>query len=170
MKDSCGALLYTVVNGKVGLVLGFENGHWMPFKGCREKHETIEAAAIREIYEETGGYLTLKTINLALCYESARKNYYIGCAYVSRHVIETYNENVSRFRGCFAEKSCLRFFPLDQPMKYHHIVESVLKVYRPFLELMQRLIDYKGMICDQIPMKFMMSLERKKRSCPHLKT
>lgn len=165
MKDSCGALLYTVVNGKVGIVLGFENGHWMPFKGCREKNETVEEAAIREIYEETGGFLALKTINLMLCYGSARKNYHIGCAYVSRHVIETYNENVSRLRGCFAEKRCLRFFPLDQPMKYHHIVESVLKIYRPFLELMQRLVDMKGLICDQIPARCISLLERKKKIC-----
>ena len=52
-KHSCGAILYTIHNNNIYVILGLEDGKWFPFKGVREHGETNTQAAIREINEET---------------------------------------------------------------------------------------------------------------------
>lgn len=77
-KNSCGAILYTIKDNKVYIILGKESRDWFPFKGVCEKNETLEEAAIREIEEETCRIVKINNIALDCKYASYRKIYHIG--------------------------------------------------------------------------------------------
>lgn len=132
MKESCGALLYTVRNGRIGLILGFENNHWLPFKGCKEDGETVEEAAIREVYEETGALVCMRSIKCWCSFETKRKRYHLGCIYADYDIIDMYQSQRSTLHGCFKEKTTLKFFALNST--FHPIVMRALEYYRKFLE------------------------------------
>ena len=95
-KHSCGALFYTYSpSGELGVILGDEGREreeWLPFKGCAEDGETYEQAAIREIREESGGLVDIKTIILEHVFSTRRKHYHIGLIEVPHYIIEMYNK------------------------------------------------------------------------------
>lgn len=123
MKNSCGALFYTFdPNGNIGIVLGLEQGEWLPFKGCNEEGETFMETAIREIQEETCGLVKIQNITLDHKFTSKRKHYYIGICEVPYDIIEQFNlirQNEKRKE--YMEKEELKFFNLDTIMQCKEI-------------------------------------------------
>ncbi len=135
MKHSCGALLYTFRPGdsKLGIILGKEGNKWFPFKGCKKEEETFEQAAIREIYEETAGLISISEINLDHNFSSKSKHYHIG-------LIEVPYEIISEFtaRRCGAlekelrEKQKIRFFTLEELQRnscIHNLTKASIEYY-----------------------------------------
>jgi 8-oxo-dGTP pyrophosphatase MutT (NUDIX family) len=146
MKHSCGAIFYTFdPNGKIGIILGQEqetNGY-LPFKGCMEEGETLVQAAVREIFEETGGLVKLETIDLEHQFTSKRKHYHIGVCEVPYDIIEKYHLqllNGLEKRKEFLEKRKLKFFDLDEISgnnDVHNISKSSVNYYMNKLRLIQ---------------------------------
>jgi len=134
MKTSCGALLYTYnPAGSIGIILGCENGLWLPFKGCTEDNETYEQTAIREVEEETCGVVKLNSINLEHKFASKRKQYYIGLSLVDYGVIDRFNESIkNESRASHCEKKELQFFDLKSVLsdtRIHNITKASIKYY-----------------------------------------
>jgi hypothetical protein len=147
-KHSCGAILYTVHNNKIYIILGMEKGQWFPFKGTRESGESNEHAAIREIYEETCGITKLISIDLKCNYSTKRKHYHIGLVKVSSDIINQFyrnQEDISREnRYCgdydsYLEKSDIRMFSLNFVLKtkFHEVTSMPLKYYYKYLKMLE---------------------------------
>jgi hypothetical protein len=147
-KHSCGAILYTVHNNKIYIILGMEKGQWFPFKGTREKGESNEQAAIREIYEETCGVTKLRSIDLKCNYSTKRKHYHIGLIKVSSDIINQFyrnQEDISREnKYCgdyysYLEKSDIRMFSLNCIIntKFHEVTSMPLKYYYTYLKMLE---------------------------------
>lgn len=145
-KKSCGAILYTFnPDGELGVILGDESRNamdgWLPFKGgCRED-ETVQQAAIREIYEETCGLVKLETIDLQHKFTTKRKEYHIGLCGVSYELIHTFDiARKKEYREDFMEKKELKFFKFPGVLKdtsVHNISKSSILFYKDVLENLQ---------------------------------
>jgi ADP-ribose pyrophosphatase YjhB (NUDIX family) len=114
MRHSCGAILYTYdPNGDLGIILGMEGTHWLPFKGGCEGDETIEETAVREIYEETCGLVHVTKISLDHVFNSKHKHYHIGLYEVPYDIIRQFpKKRKEATEKRFMEKQSVKFFPL----------------------------------------------------------
>lgn len=150
-KHSCGAILYTIHNGNVYIVLGMEKGEWFPFKGIRERGETNVQAALREIKEETCNAVNAKHIELKCNYSTKRKHYHIGLTritpdefrqfYHNREVmLNDCHSNASEYKWAYLEKNDIKMFPIDDIMSYnfHEITDIPIRHYYHFLIKLQR--------------------------------
>lgn len=146
MKHSCGAILYAVhpVTKAIGIILGYEGNAWMPFKGCQKPNETYEAAAIREIYEETCGYVRLPGIELEHEFCTKRKIYHIGLARVDYKFINAFRTiRPLANQKEFMEKKAVRFFPvheIDTQTDMHDITRRIIDFFKPKLQKYQEII------------------------------
>jgi hypothetical protein len=140
-KHSSGAILYTIYDNKVYIVLGLEKGDYFPFKGVREKYETNKQTAIREIFEETCGVLTINDINLLCNFSTKRKHYHIGLVYISLNEIKQFSINKIKIENdkenieknwIYLEKIDIKIFKLDYLCKYkfHEITYKPIKFYQ----------------------------------------
>ena len=154
-KHSCGAILYTIYNNKIYIVLGMEKGQWFPFKGSREKNETNEMAAIREIYEETCGVVKIKNIELKCHYSTKRKHYHIGLIQIPSNIIEKFYLNKDRILNntkcvknnkAYLEKSDIKMFPLNKIFTYdlHEVTIKPIKYFYTYLKSMENKLNYKN--------------------------
>lgn len=140
-KHSCGAILYTIFNNKVYIILGLEKGKWYPFKGTREKGESNEMAAIREIYEETCGVIKLDKIDLDCNFSTKRKYYHIGLLYIQSEFIDRFYINrqyllnnidiIDKKYKAFLEKNDIKMFSLNEinNREFHHVTSTPIKYY-----------------------------------------
>lgn len=150
-RHSCGAILYTVYNNKIFIVLGMEKGQWFPFKGTRERGETNEQTAIREINEETCGVVKLKNIELKCHFSTKRKHYHIGLIKIESDVIGKFYKsraqitvnNYDNDYDVFLEKSDIKMFPLESIFNndFHSITTIPIKYYFPHLKLLEKQIS-----------------------------
>lgn len=119
-KNSCGAILYTIKDDKVYIILGKESKDWFPFKGVCENNETLEEAAIREIEEETCKLLKVNNINLHCKYASYRKNYHIGLVYVDKSFVKQFyyaKKKLTEDKSTedkYLEKNHIKMFSLEE--------------------------------------------------------
>ena len=134
MRHSCGAILYSYdTKGNLGIILGMEGTHWLPFKGGRDVGETLEDAAIREIYEETCKLVKIDTIKLEHSFSSKHKHYHIGLCNVPYEVIDKFEsarENAVDKK--YTEKTCIKFFPfltLKKNSDLHSLTRASIKFY-----------------------------------------
>lgn len=150
-KHSSGAILYTIYDHKVYIVLGLEKGDYFPFKGVRENCETNKQTAIREIFEETCGVLTVNDINLLCNFSTKRKHYHIGLVYISLDDIEQFSINKRKLENdienleknwIYLEKTDIKIFKLDYLSKYkfHEITYKPIKFYQNRLIYIQNSI------------------------------
>lgn len=136
-KHSCGAILYTIYNSKVYLILGLEKGQWFPFKGTREKDECNTKAAIREIYEETYGTVKIDNISLDCNFSTKRKHYHIGLVFVPYFYVNKIFKNKilisnnSKKYNKFLEKTDIKLFSFNFINKYrfHAVTQIPLNYY-----------------------------------------
>lgn len=142
-KKSCGAILYAFdPDGKLGIILGDEarnlGDEWLPFKGCSHDGETLEQAAIREIFEETCGLVSLNSITLYHKFSTKRKEYYIGLVEVPYKLIEIFGEvRRTETREDFMEKRKIKFFSFPDVLtdpNIHNISKSSILFYKDALE------------------------------------
>jgi 8-oxo-dGTP pyrophosphatase MutT (NUDIX family) len=115
MKHSCGALLYSYhpKTNAIGVILGIENNHWMPFKGCTKPNETFEETAKREVYEETCKLVHVENIVLENHFSSKNKHYHIGLVYADYSIIDKFKEECTKTDvKDYLEKKEIRFFSL----------------------------------------------------------
>jgi 8-oxo-dGTP pyrophosphatase MutT (NUDIX family) len=139
-KNSCGAILYTISERRIYIILGMEKGEWYPFKGSKEGDETYEETAIREVYEETCKLVTVDDINLQCHYSTKRKNYHIGLVKVEPSIMVKFNKNrASCSNKAYKEKTALRMFELDNITKYafHFITQKPISYYYNELKRIQ---------------------------------
>lgn len=136
MKHSCGAILYTYdLQGRLGIILGLEGGHWLPFKGCNKKDETYLEAARREINEETCGLVNVENenFNLDFCFSSKTKHYHFGLYKVDYNVVNKFETvRQGETRKSFIEKKALKFFPFNYNLlhkRLHKITKLILQFY-----------------------------------------
>ncbi len=142
-KKSCGAILYTTnLDGELGIILGDESrgdvSGWLPFKGGCKENETIEQAAIRELYEETCGLVKRDSIDLQNKFRTKRKEYHIGLCEVPYSIIVEFDiVREKETREEFMEKKRIKFFKfpdvLHDPL-VHNISKSSILFYKDFLE------------------------------------
>jgi hypothetical protein len=148
-KHSCGAILYTIYKNDIYIILGMEKGQWFPFKGTKEKGETNEMTAMREIQEETCDTVYVRSISLDCNYSSKRKHYHIGLIQVSSLIINEFYRNrdnlLSEYRSYdkyypYLEKTGMRMFSLTHIFKnnFHDITISPISYYYPYLRLLQK--------------------------------
>lgn len=160
-KHSCGAILYTIQNNIVYIVLGMEKGEWFPFKGIREKGETNIQAALREIKEETCNAINVNHIDLKCNYSTKRKHYHIGLTritkdefnqfYLNRYnMLNNYNQdgNKLKYNWPYLEKEDIKMFPIEDIMKFnfHEITEIPIRYYYNQLIRLQRDIQNGSII------------------------
>lgn len=131
MKHSCGAILYSFhpASGDLGVILGLEGWHWLPFKGGpNNSNETFKEAAIREICEETCGLVKINDIQLEHEFSSKNKHYHIGLVEVDYNIIDKFPElrdNVTE--KAFMEKKKLSFFTLKELKNNMTDIHSITK-------------------------------------------
>lgn len=151
-KKSCGAILYAFnPEGKLGVILGEESHsreeEWLPFKGGCQEDETLEQAAIREIFEETCGLILLDSITLHHKFSTKRKEYHIGLVEVPYELLDTFIEALKHeTRENFIEKRKLKFFLFPDVLKeptVHNISKSSILFYKDTLEVIAE-SGYKG--------------------------
>ena len=140
-KHSCGAILYTIYNNSVCVVLGMEKGQWFPFKGLREKGETNVEAAIREIREETCDAVHINTLELDCNYSTKRKHYHIGLHQITLQEIMQFfhNRYNNDFNSAYLEKEDIKLFPIDhiQEFDFHEITRIPIDFYYQYLLKLQ---------------------------------
>jgi len=135
MKHSCGAILYTYepYSGVIGIILGLEGCHWLPFKGGPKKGETYEQAAIREIYEETCGLIKIDNVELEHIFSSKKKRYHIGLVYVDYDLIDKFKiARSTELDMALIEKKSIKFFPLDtilESKNIHNLTRNSILYY-----------------------------------------
>jgi len=115
-KESCGAIFYSFDDDqRIGIILGLEGNHWLPFKGCKEENETAEDAAMREIREETCDLVKLNHIDLEHQFSTRYKNYRIGLCQVPYNIVKLFDCVNKRYKDYeYKEKLKLKFFTLDE--------------------------------------------------------
>ncbi len=135
MKHSCGAILYTYrpSDSKLGIILGKEGNKWFPFKGCKKDEETYEQAAIREIYEETAGLVSIPSINLDHNFSSKSKHYHIGLIKVPYTIIDEFSTSrVNATEKELREKQKIRFFTLEETQRnncIHNLTRASIEYF-----------------------------------------
>jgi len=151
-KKSCGAILYAFnPEGKLGVILGEESRsreeEWLPFKGGCQEEETLEQAAIREIFEETCGLVLINSIALHHKFSTKRKEYHIGLVEVPYELLDAFAEaRKHETRENFMEKRKLKFFLFPDVLKettVHNISKSSILFYKDTLEAIAE-SGYKG--------------------------
>jgi len=157
-KHSCGAILYIIENSTVYIILGMEKGQWFPFKGIREKGETNDEAAIREINEETCGSVSINYIDLKCNYTTKRKHYHIGLVRIYKNQFMNFYRNrdymLNRYdnRINFLEKNKIKMFEIENILSndFHEITITPIMYYLPFLKRLQNnLILYKEELSNE---------------------
>jgi hypothetical protein len=137
MKVSCGGLLYAFdSDGDLGLILGYERCGYFPLKGRKEQGETIEQAAIREIYEESCGIVDIMDINLDCKIDSAKKRYYLGLVPVKYDIIQEFaDRRKHETRSAFIEIEELKFYKLSEllTMRLPLITYKAISFYKDIL-------------------------------------
>jgi len=144
-KHSCGALLFTIYNNNIHIVLGMEKNEWFPFKGTREPNESLMDTAIREIYEETCGIVNLSDIYLDCNYSTKRKYYHIGLVFVNSNILKRFNKQRNEYKkkggdnSVFLEKSCIKLFNINKLDNYefHNVSLIPINYYKDFLFKLQ---------------------------------
>jgi 8-oxo-dGTP pyrophosphatase MutT (NUDIX family) len=128
---SCGAILYTIHNGKTYFILGKEHNQWTPFKGRVEPGESYEKAAIRELYEETGGLVKIDSIALNCCYSTIRKIYHIGLVYVPFDFAQQFARMLRASNDPHLEKTDVKYFDITDLDSYdfHQISWIPIRFY-----------------------------------------
>jgi ADP-ribose pyrophosphatase YjhB (NUDIX family) len=150
MKNSCGAIFYTFnPNNNIGVILGLEQGEWLPFKGCNENGESFMETAIREIKEETCGLVEISNISLDHKFTSKRKHYYIGICEVPFDIIEKFNIiRKNEKRKEYIEKEELKFFNLDTVLdckEVHNISKASINYFMNKLILLNTSLQNKNL-------------------------
>jgi hypothetical protein len=152
-KHSCGAILYTIWNNKIYVVLGMEEGEWFPFKGTKDIGETYEETAIREIREETCNVIKVNSIKLDCNYSTKRKHYHIGITQINKNDINQFYKNRNAIlknsydyhlkNYAYLEKTNLKMFLLDDIFQYdfHEITLYPIKYYYTFLKNKQKKLN-----------------------------
>ncbi len=141
---SCGAILYTVCNSKVYVILGKEFNDWFPFKGKCEPDETFEEAAIREIEEETCRVVRPARVALECEYATSRKFYHIGLVFVPHTFIDEFYMNRRRAEDKkYLEKTDVKMFPIERVNDYRfpQVTSVPVKHYYLFLSQLQNKIN-----------------------------
>lgn len=127
-----------------------EKGEWFPFKGTREKGETNEQAAIREIKEETCNVVKIDNIDLKCNYSTKRKHYHIGLVQINTYDINKFYQNreillknikynyYNQYYS-YLEKTDVRMFSLDEilSLNLHDITLTPIKYYYSYLKSLQ---------------------------------
>jgi hypothetical protein len=152
-KHSCGAILYTIYNNKIYVVLGMEKGEWFPFKGTKDNGETYEETAIREIREETCDVIKINSIKLNCNYSTKRKHYHIGITQINKNDINQFYKNRNAIlknsyaynlkNYAYLEKTDLKMFSLDDIFQYdfHDITLYPIKYYYTYLKNKQKKLN-----------------------------
>ncbi len=143
---SCGAILYTIYNSKVYIILGKEHGGWFPFKGRCESGETFEQAAVREIKEETCNLISLdeNEIKLDCNFSTSRKHYHIGLVFVPYSFIkEFYTQRHTLSDEKFLEKTHVKMFNINtlNVRSFHQVTSVPVLYYYQFLKKLQEKIN-----------------------------
>jgi hypothetical protein len=123
-----------------------EKGEWFPFKGTREKGETNNDAAIREIYEETCTLVEITNIDLDCNYSTKRKHYHIGLIQVEPSIMsEFYDKRSFLEEKEFLEKTSIRAFALANIEKnfFHSVTKIPIQHYYNKLKDIQKSIINK---------------------------
>lgn len=147
-KHSCGAILYTIHNNYIYIILGKEKNDWFPFKGTSENNETIKQTAIREIAEETCDCIKLSEDDISLdCnFQTNRKFYHIGLIYVKYEFMKKFYQNRKKIsKKEYLEKSKISMFKLSKILDlidiFHYITAVPILFYYPLLLNKQKKID-----------------------------
>ena len=149
---SCGAILYTIQEGQVCIVLGMEKGDWFPFKGTRERGETNTQTAIREINEETCGVVNIKYIELNCNFSTKRKHYHIGLVRITSEEFDAFYTNkdimakkinTKDYKLTYMEKTEIKKFPINtiSNINFHEISTIPIKFYYKYLIKLQYAIN-----------------------------
>lgn len=160
-KHSCGAILYTIYNNTIYIILGMEKGQWFPFKGTRETGESNEQTAIREIHEETCGVVILDNIELKCNYSTKRKHYHIGLVKVSPNIINHFYKNkeelirVHKYNEDYykyLEKSDIKMFSLKNIINidFHEVTSVPIKYYYNYLKKLENNLRKTNSPCSPI--------------------
>ncbi len=155
-KHSCGAILYIIENSTVYIILGMEKNQWFPFKGIRERGETNDEAAIREINEETCGAVIVNHIELKCNYTTKRKHYHIGLVRIYKNQFinfyrnRDYMLNTYDNRTNFLEKNKIKMFEVETIMlnDFHEITITPIMHYLPFLNRLQNNLNLRRKIVN----------------------
>jgi ADP-ribose pyrophosphatase YjhB (NUDIX family) len=146
ITHSCGALLYTIHNKEVYIVLGKEYGEWLPFKGRKERNETYEMAASREIEEETCKLINVNPteINLSCNFSSGKKCYHIALIHVAYNTINKFDERrLKMTEDKYLEKTDIKLFTLKEAieLEFHYVTKKTIEFYYEYLEKLQSRIN-----------------------------
>lgn len=121
-----------------------EKGEWFPFKGTREKGETNDETAIREIYEETCTIVDVSSIDLDCHYSTKRKHYHIGLIQVDSCIMtEFYKKRAEIEDKEYLEKTSIKAFALDDMDCYffHTVTKIPIQYYYNKLSAIQQNIN-----------------------------
>jgi len=151
-KHSAGALIFTVYDNEIFIVLGMEKNEWFPFKGTKNNNESLKSTAIREIFEETCGLVVLNDIHLDCKYSTKRKYYHIGLAFVNINIIKKFHKNRKFYEETdindenykYLEKTDIKLFNINKLSLYqfHNITDIPIQFYKKFLnDLQQKFYD-----------------------------
>ena len=150
-KHSAGALIFTVYDNQIYIVLGMEKNDWFPFKGTKNNNETLIDTAIREVFEETCGIVKLDNIYLDCKYSTKRKYYHIGLVFVNINILKKFYtkrklyEDKSEIEDNhkFLEKTDIKLFNINMIDSYlfHIITKIPIKFYKNFLIKLQKKFD-----------------------------
>jgi hypothetical protein len=149
---SCGAILYTIYEGNVCIVLGMEKGDWFPFKGTKERGETTMQAAIREINEETCDSVKITYIDLQCNFSTKRKHYHIGLTQITSEEFDKFytnreimmkKYNTPEYKFAYLEKNEIKRFPINNisDNKFHEITLIPIRFYYKYLNKLQKEIS-----------------------------
>lgn len=162
---SCGAILYTIANNKVYIILGKEHGEWFPFKGQCERYETYEEAAVREINEETCKLVNVnpRSIKLRCVYSTNRKFYHIALVYVSPNFVKNfYTARKNTTDPHCLEKTAVKMFDINttQIHKFHNVTRYPMQFYISDLLDIQKKINLSRFMYFKNYLKISPNLEQ----------
>ena len=151
MKNSCGAVLFCFVNHKIHIILGKEYQDYFHFKGTCTKSETLEQAAIREVYEETLGIVNVSRLPLLCTHvQTKKKKYHLGLICVQPSFVSQFtskrkrvlNNSLSQFSDKrFLEKQHVALFPLHDLPFMRYVTQEPINFFSSFLMSVQESID-----------------------------
>ena len=134
-KISCGALLYSIHNNKIIILLGKQGKYYFPFKGGVNNNETEADAARREVFEETCGVVDIEYISLDHIFSTAHKIYKIGIYKLHNYenIINDFNTNIYyENRPSFLEIKNIKAFDIKDALvnsNVHSIAKKSIQYY-----------------------------------------